>query len=149
MRIQPLLVLFALALVLAPMTAADAKNDDRIAFVLDAVKDLEMGEALRGDLVTLIPLVVPADPKPLGIAGQANAGLEFSEPDFPSHKYAVNVKNPGDKPALLLGGSVVLGGTRDRLIRYDTVIPAGGEAELYAWPASANSEIRKEAARRR
>jgi hypothetical protein len=66
------------------------------------------------------------------------------EPKQKAGKEWVHVANPGPKPVLLLGGTVLEGGKRDRVVRFDRIIGGADAAEVEVTVASMASDIRKE-----
>ena len=115
------------------------------SFVHAMLDRVELGEPLQGNVVILFPLVLKdADANP-GVVSQFGGPGVFEEPEFPDHRYDVLAKNGGDKPMLIVGGTVLVGGERDRLLRHDVILPAGGEALMSAFPAASTDGIRKDA----
>ncbi|MHC4958879.1 MAG: ARPP-1 family domain-containing protein [Planctomycetota bacterium] len=118
-----------------------ARADD--SYIKDFVAGVRMGTPLQGELAILIPLIADSAPD-TGVTGQLAAeGLKFAEPSVSSHQYAVECTNTTDKPVLVGGGTVLVGGKRDRMLRYDTIVAPGATIELRAFPAS--TEVRREA----
>ena len=139
-----LLPLVICALVFVP--ASPAAADDKANFAQSAAASLTLGEPLQGKVAIIFPLLMPKAVGAAGVLSQnSGTGPTFAEPEFPSHRHAVEVTNPSDKSVLVLGGTVVTGGRRDRLIRHDTIVGPGKTMELRALPAAASSDIRKEA----
>lgn len=134
-------LLCALVLVGAPASAKD-KAPNFAQAMLDRI---ELGKPIQGELMILFPLVLKDDEAALPVASQfGNDGLTFEEPEFPDERYGVTARNAGDKPVLVLGGTVLVGGERDRMLRHDCIVPPGGGLEMRAYPAASDSDIRKE-----
>ncbi|MDJ0521596.1 MAG: hypothetical protein QNJ90_05915 [Planctomycetota bacterium] len=136
----------ALGIVLLSTLAISATPVDAAENFAEAmVSKLKLGEPIQGKVAILFPLVVPKAPGDAGVVSQNTAeDLTFAEPEFPDHRYAVEVTNPTDKPVLLLGGTVLVGGKRDRMLRHDTIVGAGKTVQVRALPAASSSDIRKE-----
>jgi hypothetical protein len=149
MRRVPTLVPF-LAIALLPTFAARARGEDAppgrnfVQRVLDAVS---LGEPFQTDQVILIPLIAAEEPAPLDVVTNVfNPDVSYGDPEFPRHRYDVVALNEGKKHVLLLGGTVLEGGRRDRVLRVDVILPPGGEAEVRALPAASARDQRKDAA---
>ena len=138
-----------LALVLlsaAPGAVAEEEKGTDKNFVQKALDWVEVGEPIATDKIVLFPLVVPRPVGDIGVDAVGKAeGLEFTEPELPRSRYDVTVKNGRDRPVLVIGGLILEGGKRDRLIRHSAIIGAGDETDVSTFPASSSSERRKEA----
>ncbi|MDF1700648.1 MAG: hypothetical protein P1V36_05770, partial [Planctomycetota bacterium] len=130
------------ALALLPPSALAKEKEPNYAQKVTA--GLRLGEPLVGEIAIIFPLLVDAAPGDAGVLSQNDAGLEYSEPDFPGSRYAVAVTNPSDKKVLVVGGTVLTGGSRDRMLRHDTIIQPRTTVEMRAIPAASSSDIRKE-----
>jgi hypothetical protein len=152
-RPLPTLTLVAVAWALAPGRAfaadappapvapvAPAKADDVLAHTLG---HLTLGEGLVADPVILFPLILPTPPPVLDLgAALGEATVRFEEVAGAVGGDRVRVTNTADKDVLLLGGTVLAGGTRDRIVREDLLLPAGASAEATTAPASVAGERR-------
>lgn len=141
LRTLSVVVLVALVLTLgaAPGEAKDEKN-----FVQKVLEWVEVGDPIVTDKITLYPLVIPRALPDVGVVAATDADVvEFTEPDFPRRRYDLGVKNEGDKPVLVIGGTILEGGKRDRLVRQSSIVAPASEAELRTLPASTSSERRK------
>lgn len=123
---------------------SDKKSDKN--FVQEALAWLEVGDPIVTDKIVLFPLVIPRPVGDVGVDAVGTAeGLEITEPDFPKSRYDVTVKNGRERPVLVIGGTILEGGKRDRLVRHSAIVAAGAETDIRTLPASASSERRKEA----
>ncbi|MFO0934873.1 MAG: DUF6569 family protein [Planctomycetota bacterium] len=121
--------------------AAAPKPEDVVAASLGALK---LGEGLVAQQVILFPLILETPPPVLEIVpGLGGATLAFEEPAAGVEK--VKVKNVAPKDALLLAGTVLEGGLRDRVVREDVLLPAGASADVATVPGSMSTDRRKEA----
>ncbi len=103
-----------------------------------------MGDAIVSDQVILFPLYAPAEPAPLSVSpGVRGANLLFTEPETAPAKQTVRVANGGETAALILAGTVLEGGRRDRLVRFDRLIPSNAAAEIEVMPASMAQDARE------
>ncbi len=135
-------VTLVLLVLVEPAAAKDAEPN----FVERFLDGVSMGAPLQTDQVILIPLVRAEAPDATGVACQFDGTpLIFSEPEMPEHHHDFAVINPSDKPVLLVGGTVLLGGHRDRLVRYPVIVAPSASLEASALPAASSSETRKEA----
>jgi len=144
MKGSGLLSRLVLVSLLAPL-AATAGEDE--SFATRALAMVELGEPLTTDQVVLFPLVAKVEPGGGSVvAARAAAKVVFAEPGKAKRKYDVAIRNDGDAPVLVVGGTVLEGGTIDRLIRRDSILAPGGAAEVRALPAASLLDTRKEAA---
>jgi hypothetical protein len=67
------------------------------------------------------------------------------EPDLPKKRYNVRIANNETQPLLMLGGTILGGGKRDRLVPNDVIVPVGGRVEIRTIVASSSRDQRKEA----
>lgn len=138
----------ALSLALAgPVRAADPKPvaPDSAAVLQGYLKSLYVSEGLSAEQVVLFPLYVLAEPAPLGITSVlSSTPLRVDEPDEKPGKDLVKVSNPGPKPVLLVAGTVMEGGKRDRVVRNDRFIGPADAATVEVLPGSMASDIRKD-----
>ncbi len=127
----------------APPAAPGAAKAKPFAFAEDLVAALKIGPGIQSEQVILFPLYLDATPAPLAVHPTgAGDGIAFEEPAKPRTKEALLVK-VGPLPTLLLGGTVLEGGFRDRMVTRDHVIPAGATVEVEALPASTSKGRRK------
>ena len=156
MRIHASLLALSLAagLVLAPVGAARAGDPkpgapaaapDGAQILKDYLKSLYLSDGLAAEQVILFPLYVlqkPADLEVVSVLG--NTPLRVTEPETKAGKEWIRVSNPGPKPVLLLGGTVLEGGKRDRVVRFDRIIPSADAADVEVVVAAMAADVRKE-----
>ena len=138
----------ALSLALAaPVRAADPKpGSDSTAVVQQFLKSLYLADGLVAEQVILFPLYVLAEPAPLNVISVlSTTPLRVDEPEDKPGKEWVKVSNPGPKPILLVAGTVLEGGKRDRVVRHDRFIGPADAALVETLPASMASDVRKDA----
>jgi len=134
------------ALVVAAGPRPAVAKDEAGGFARSFLADVSIGNALQGDIVILLPLVVRDAPEKPAVATQwAAEGLSFAEPEMRAERYSVEIRNAGPKPVLVLGGTVLIGGHRDRMLRSATIVDPGTAAEVDALAAEAADLMRKEA----
>jgi hypothetical protein len=143
MKLQTLAVLVALVLV-APVPAA-AEDEEAPNFLLAFMKDLVLGEGQPARDIIIFPVLAPKKPDALAVKPDVwSSKVAFSEPDFPKRRFNVGVRNNEADPLLVLGGTVLGGGRRDRLVPSDVLVPAGGDVEIRTIVASAPQDSRKD-----
>lgn len=137
-----------LALVLlsaAPGAVAEEKESEK-NFVQKALDWVEVGEPISTDKIVLFPLVIPRPVGDIGVDAIGTAkNVTFGEPEIPKSRYDVAVQNGHSRPVLVVGGMILEGGKRDRLIRHSAIVDANLATDVRTLPASASSERRKEA----
>lgn len=152
LRLAPLALPAALALG-APARPAAAEDPAPAAApavepaqaLAQALRTVLVAEALVADQVILFPLYVLSEPAPLDVlAGVAGRNLRITEPETKPGKELVRVANGEPKAVLLPAGTVLEGGKRDRVVRFDRVIPANDAADVEVLPAAMASDVRKE-----
>ncbi len=128
----------------APARAGDpAPAAEPSAPISQALRDLRVGAGIVSDEVILFPLYATSAAADSGVsAGVRGANLLFSEPETRTGKDVVRVANGGPTLALVLAGTVVEGGRRDRMVRFDRLIPANGAADVEVVPASMARDTR-------
>jgi hypothetical protein len=140
----------ALALCAAPLGAEDPappappSTPAEVAKALAAqLKHVHMGEGLVAEEVVLFPLYVLTAPPPLDLA-PAITGTPFraNEIEGKAGTELVRVMNPGPKTSLLLGGSVLEGGKRDRIVKHDVLIPSADARDVEVTVGSMSSDVR-------
>jgi hypothetical protein len=100
------------------------------------VARLSLGDPVQSGPVVLIPLIIDKAPDSLTVApGVGSSALTFAEPAWPERRYNVDVTNGGKQPALLIGGSILVGGRLDRMAPRDLIIPPGKTLEIHMLPA--------------
>lgn len=128
----------------APPAAPAAKAKPG-AFAEEFIASLKMGPGIQSEQVILFPLYLDEIPKPLAVHPTAGGdGIAFDEPAKPRTKESLNVK-VGPVPTLLLGGTMLEGGFRDRMVMNDHVLAPGTTLEVDALPASTAKGKRKTA----
>lgn len=124
--------------------ASDAATATGEAALLEALGRLRLGEGLVADPVILFPLIIDGPPPVVEVApALGGAVAAFEEP---GRSDRVRVSNVAETPALLLGGTVVAGGHRDRVVREDVLLPVGGSALVGTVPGAMAGDRRREAA---
>lgn len=146
----PLALLALLAPALPPDAAPTARASEAAAeatgeaALLEGLGRLRLGEGLVADPVILFPLIIDGPPPVVDVApALGGAVATFEEP---GRSDRVRVTNVADRPALLLGGTVVAGGLRDRVVREDVLLPVGGSAVVGTVPGAMAGDQRREAA---
>ena len=140
----------AVLLLAAPATVraeddAGAKEDTR-NFAQRVIGDIRLGEGIQANQVTIFPLVTNVVPPETDVVADTQTpDLVFAEPEFPRRRYNVEVTNNGAAPVLLLGGTILEGGLRDRFVAHDVLLPPGKAIEIHTLPAASVNDKRKEA----
>ena len=115
------------------------------AFAQEFVAALKIGPGIQSEQVILFPLYLDEVPAPFAVHPTAGGdGIAFDEPAKPRSKESLLVK-VGPVPTLLLGGTMLEGGFRDRMVVNDHVIAPGTTLEVDALPASTTKGKRKAA----
>lgn len=138
--------LLALALILAlgAMPAALAEDEEQNP-VQAFLEGLTIGEGIATAEVILFPVLAPEPPPKFDIKPSTwSDKVGYSEPDLPKRRFNINVANNEPGTLLLLGGTIVGGGHRDRVIPQDVLIPAGARVEIETIAAAPASDHRKE-----
>lgn len=148
-RTAALALLAALALT-GPVRTARAADPvpapDPAQVLSQTLRSVLLADGLVADQVILFPLYVLGAPAPLDVAaGVAGRNLRASEPEAKPGKELVRVANGEPKMVLLPAGSVLEGGKRDRMVRFDRLIPANDVADVEVLPAAMASDVRKDA----
>ena len=78
--------------------------------------------------VSFFPVYLPDNPLPAIVTGEAS-GLVVDELDQPSVQ-ALRVRNPGDKPVLVVEGEHFLGGKQNRAVNASVLVPSLGDLEI-------------------
>ena len=138
--------LLALALVLAlgaPAAIAKDNAPDPIKSFLDG---LTIGEGIATAEVIIFPVMAAEKPAKLEIRPSTwSENVGFNEPEFPKRRFNVNVANNEPGMLLMLGGTILGGGHRDRVIPQDVLVPAGARVEIETIAAAPSGDHRKEA----
>jgi hypothetical protein len=138
-------VQLAICLALLGIGAIGHAKEAEPNFVEQMLARIEMGEPVQGKVAILIPLILTGDVEAPEVDSQfTSSTLMFTEPEFPSHRYAARVTNAAERPVLVLAGTVLVGGERDRLLRHDCLVGPGRTVEMRALPASTTAEIRRD-----
>jgi hypothetical protein len=99
-----------------PASAEDDAAAKDKNFFASVVARLSLGDPVQSGPVVLIPLIIDKAPDSLTVApGVGSSALTFAEPAWPERRYNVDVTNGGKQPALLIGGSILVGGRLDRM----------------------------------
>ncbi len=139
--------LLALALLVtfgaAPLAMA---KDDAPSPVKSFLQGLTIGEGTATAELIIFPVLAAEKPAKLAIKpGSWAQKVGYSEPDLPKRRYNIAVANNEPGVLLMLGGTVLGGGKRDRVIPQDVLVPAGARVEIEAIAAAPTSGQRKEA----
>ncbi len=129
-------VVLFLLMALLPVRAEDGAAPKHQNFFASVVARLSLGDPVQSGQVVLIPLIIDKAPASLAIApGVGASELTFVEPRWPERRYNVDVTNGGKRPALLMGGTILVGGKLDRMAPRDLIIPPGKTQEVHMLPA--------------
>ena len=110
------------------------------------VEALRLGTPIEADPLVLYPLEIDGVVEAAPIVVHTDVvGARVSEPVFPARSFDVEAANAGDKPVLLMGGTILVGGNRDRLVSQDVIVAPGTAADVRAHPAAPGSEARRPA----
>jgi hypothetical protein len=150
----PLLGVLLLGILLLAGPAPVRAEDPPLPAPADLAKQLAAGlkqvylaDGLQADQVTLFPVYVLAEPAPLEVAAMVSgSAFAATEVEGKPDDLRVRVLNPGPRLALLLGGSILEGGKRDRIVARDVLIPSADARIVDVLPASMAGENRKAAA---
>jgi len=127
-----------------PAPAAPATPAELGKLLAANLKHLHLADGLHADQVTLYPVYVLTEPAALEVSSMVAGGaFAATEVEGKTTLDRVRVLNPGPKLAMLLGGSVLQGGKRDRLVVHDVLIPSADAREVEVVPASMSGETRK------
>ena len=139
--------LLALGLVVLLGTAPSVFAEDKPEHIVQAfLRSVTLGTPTTTDEVVIFPLIAMDKPAALDVQPSTWASaVGYTEPEFPKRRHDLGVINNETKPLLLLGGSLLEGGERDRVIPSDVLIPVGARLEIHTIVASPASEQRKEA----
>lgn len=95
-----------------------------------SVGDYKLGSPLQAGNVTVVPVLYTKDVQRSGdeitLAEAKKLGLvEIIEIPGQEEVNRLRVHNKSDRPLLLLGGELLLGGKQDRIVMHDVIIPPG------------------------
>ena len=142
-RVLQIALLLAVGLAAAPLAQAKDKEPNFVQSFLDGVT---IGTGQITDELIIFPLVAKEKPAKLNVTPSTWAEkIGYSEPEFPKRRYNLAVASNDPKPLLLLGGTVLGGGKRDRVAPQDVLVASGARVEIRTIPASPPSENRKTA----
>ncbi len=142
MKIRLFAVALVLALGAAPAAIAKDKEPNPVQKFVDG---LTIGEGTATAEVIIFPVLAKEKPEKLSIKPSSWATkVGYSEPDMPKKRYNVGIANNEPGPLLLLGGTILGGGHRDRVVPQDVLIPAGARVEIRTIAAAPSSDHRKE-----
>jgi hypothetical protein len=137
--------LLLLALCLLPALPANGQ-EGAPNFAAAVAARLELGDPIQTDQAILFPLVLADAPTDVGVDTLASGTVTFAEPEKSARRDDVLARNGGARPVLVLGGTLLEGGKRDRLLANDTIVAPGAEAILRALPAASAADTRAEPA---
>ncbi len=142
MKIRLLALALVLALGSAPVALA---KDEAPNPVQSFLADLTVGEGVATAEVILFPVMTKEKPAKIDIRPSTWAkNVGFNEPDLPKRRFNVDIANNEPGTLLLLGGTILGGGSRDRVVPQDVLIPAGARVEIESIAAAPSSDHRKE-----
>ncbi len=142
-RVVQLTLLLTIALLSAPL--ADAK-DKEPNFVQSFLAGVEVGPGQVTEELIIFPLIAKEKPDRLAIQPSTWAEkVGYSEPEFPKRRYNLAIASNEPKTLLVLGGTVIGGGNRDRVAPQDVLIASGERTEIRTIPAAPASDHRKTA----
>ncbi|MDA1195760.1 MAG: hypothetical protein O2894_11320 [Planctomycetota bacterium] len=128
----------------APFAGAADEAPDPISSFLEG---LTIGEGTATAELIIFPVLAAEAPEKLDIKPAPwSENVGYSEPDLPKRRFNVGVANNEPGLLLLLGGTILGGGHRDRVFPQDVLIPAGARVEIESIAAAPASDQRKEAA---
>jgi hypothetical protein len=140
----PRLSVLFLVLLLGAAPAALAA-DDKPDVVTSFLQDVTLGEGTATAEIIIFPLIAKEKPTRLEIQPSTWAkNIAFHEPEFPKRRYDVSVANNETAPLLLLGGTILGGGSRDRVVPADVLVPSGARVEIETIVASSRRDQRRE-----
>lgn len=140
------LALVVTLVLIASVPAAARDGGKEPNFLVAVLEGLELGEGQRAENIIVFPLLAPEKREGLAVKPDVwSSSVAFSEPEFPKKRFNVDVVNSEDTPLLVLGGTILGGGYRDRLVPSDVIVPAGGSIEMGTIVASSPRDARKEA----
>ena len=143
MKIRLLVLALVLALGSAPMALAKDEAPNPVQTFLPG---LTVGEGIATAEVIIFPVLAKEAPAKIDMRPSTWAkNVGYSEPDLPKRRFNVQVANNEPGTLLLLGGTVLGGGYRDRVVPQDVLIPAGARVEIETIAAAPTSDHRKEA----
>lgn len=141
-RLLQFTVLALVALLAAP--AATAK-DEEPNFVQSFIAEVELGLGQVAEEIIVFPLIAKEKRARLEIQPNTWAkNIAYSEPDLPKKRFNVRVANNETKPLLVLGGTLLGGGERDRMVTQDVLVEPGGRVEIHTIVTAPQSGNRKE-----
>ncbi len=99
------------------------------------VGDYELGTPISSGNVTIVPIMYKTLPSQKGdeitLAEAKKLGLvEIIEIPGAQQVNRLQVHNKSDRPLLLIGGELLLGGKQDRIVAHDVIIPPGATQEV-------------------
>ena len=143
-RVLQITMLLLVALLAAPI--AGAKEEKKPNFVQSFLAGVELGLGQFTEDLIVFPLIAKEKPERLAIMPNTWAkNIAYIEPDLPKRRFNVGVANNETKPLLLLGGTLLGGGKRDRLVTHDVLVEAGGRVEMRTIVTAPPKDGRKEA----
>jgi hypothetical protein len=130
------LALAAMLALFASPTAAESEVGERPDFFAAMLESVELGEPMQSGPLVLVPLLVDKPPRiPQVDPGLGVEELAFGEAAWPRRRFNVEVFNKSERPMLVLGGTILIGGRLDRMIPRDVLVPPRETLELRALPA--------------
>jgi len=127
-RLVQVTLLLTLALAAAPTASA---KDTEPNFVQSFLGGIELGLGQLADNVYVFPLLAKEKPERLAIQPSTWADkVGYHEPELPKRRFNVGIANNETQPLLLLGGTLLGGGERDRMVTQDVLVESGGRVEI-------------------
>lgn len=115
--------------------AAEAPADPT-AWFGEFLAGLTVGEPIAADQVVVFPILAPERPKPVAVMPETVAQkITFAEIEKPKNPFDLSATNEEEKPVLVLGGTVLIGGRLDRMVPADLLVPVKNQVVVPALPA--------------
>jgi hypothetical protein len=132
------LILFTAAMLLAGCHSDAPKANSPTSNVASSgvvVGNYELGTPIMVDNVTVVPILSRDAQKQTGneitLTEAKKAGLvEIIEIPGGEQVNKLSVHNKSDRPLLLIGGELLLGGKQDRIVVRDVIVPAGATQDV-------------------
>ena len=137
---KPLLLFFAIlvsALAVVPLTRAqDAKPPKPEAPFTEFLSGLTLGDGIIAGQLIVFPVLAPEPPAAMDIVPDMRTDqLLYEEVEWPERPFNIGVTNQGSRPVLILGGGLVVGGSLDRMLPRDLLVPPKQQLEIETLPA--------------
>jgi len=133
---------FAIAAAIAALLIAGCGSNEPARLTTDKLSwtgitagDYELGAPIVSDNVTVVPVMYKSPPVQQGneisLAEAKKLGfVEIIEIPGAEEVNRLRVHNKSDRPLLLIGGELLLGGKQDRIVAHDVIIPPGATQDV-------------------